>query len=83
MKPVLKKVDTSSLSPRPERNDKDIEILKKVDVLIGFSGKMYIPELEHLKEEGFEMVQPFSIIEGGTAQEVKAYWDAKGEIEFL
>ncbi len=72
MKIILKSVDT------PHEN------IDKIDVLVGImSGKMYIPEKEELKNEGFVLVAPYKIETGQTPEEVKEHWDNKGEIRFL
>lgn len=64
----LKKVDTSDFT--------------QIDVLVGMSGKMYIPTIEDLEDESFMMVLPYKITTGQTPQEVKLHWENAGTITF-
>jgi hypothetical protein len=56
--------------------------LDTIDVLVGLSGKMYIPTLEELKDESFTLVKPYHITSGHTAKEIKESWDAGKRISF-
>lgn len=51
--------------------------LDKIDILIGITGTVYIPERKELECENFQMVRPLSIVDKNiwTAEEVKEWID--------